>query len=108
MFCSNTVLPVRGGAPITLLDTTGLVHEAWLRLAGNEGTPVHDRGFFLESYQAKRYAAAGIHDEFIQDNQSRSSQGVLRGLHYQIEPRAQGKLIRVIVGAVFDVVVDIE
>ena len=53
------------------------------------------RGFFLESFQAERYAAAGIEGRFVQDNHSRSAQGVLRGLHYQIE-QPQGKLVRVV------------
>ncbi|GAB6058814.1 dTDP-4-dehydrorhamnose 3,5-epimerase [Desulfonatronum parangueonense] len=64
------------------------------------------RGFFLETYQADRYAEAGIHAAFVQDNHSRSSRGVLRGLHYQIG-RPQGKLVMVTRGAVFDVAVDI-
>jgi len=64
-----------------------------------------ERGFFLETYQAKGYAAAGISAKFVQDNQSGSGQGNLRGLHYQIK-QAQGKLVRVLVGEVFDVAVD--
>lgn len=66
-----------------------------------------ERGFFLESYNAKKLAAtAGIHEHFVQDNHSRSTKNVLRGLHYQIQ-QAQGKLVRVISGEVFDVAVDI-
>lgn len=66
-----------------------------------------ERGFFLESYNAKTLAeAAGITENFVQDNHSRSSKNVLRGLHYQIQ-QAQGKLVRVISGEVFDVAVDI-
>lgn len=66
-----------------------------------------DRGFFLESYNGKAFAdKAGITEPFVQDNHSCSSQNVLRGLHYQIE-HAQGKLIRAIAGAIFDVAVDI-
>jgi dTDP-4-dehydrorhamnose 3,5-epimerase len=66
-----------------------------------------DRGFFFESYNAKRFAElTGITAEFVQDNHSRSSKGVLRGLHYQIQ-QAQGKLVRASAGAVFDVAVDI-
>jgi len=65
-----------------------------------------ERGFFLESYQKERFAAAGIPFEFVQDNHSLSRKGVLRGLHYQIR-QAQGKLVRVIAGEVFDVAVDI-
>ncbi|TRW17955.1 dTDP-4-dehydrorhamnose 3,5-epimerase [Glacieibacterium frigidum] len=65
-----------------------------------------DRGFFLESWNATTFADIGIDAAFVQDNHSRSAKGVLRGLHYQIvEP--QGKLVRVVAGAVFDVAVDI-
>jgi dTDP-4-dehydrorhamnose 3,5-epimerase len=63
------------------------------------------RGFFLESYNRRAFAEAGIDVEFVQDNHSRSARGVLRGLHYQIE-HAQGKLVRVISGEVYDVAVD--
>ena len=66
------------------------------------------RGFFLESFRQDLFnVATGTCYEFIQDNHSRSSKGVLRGLHYQLPPRAQGKLVRVTSGAVFDVAVDI-
>ncbi len=65
-----------------------------------------DRGFFMEVFQARRFNDAGIHAEFVQDNHSGSSQGILRGLHYQIR-HVQGKLVRVIVGEVFDVAVDL-
>ena len=64
------------------------------------------RGFFLESYNEREFANAGIAEKFVQDNHSRSAKGVLRGLHYQ-HPRAQGKLVRVVHGAIFDVAVDI-
>ena len=65
-----------------------------------------DRGFFLESWNARAFADAGIDAAFVQDNHSRSARHVLRGLHYQIvEP--QGKLVRVVSGAVFDVAVDL-
>jgi len=64
------------------------------------------RGFFLESYNRRALVEIGIQHEFVQDNHSRSVRGVLRGLHYQIK-RAQGKLVRVSNGAVFDVAVDI-
>lgn len=64
------------------------------------------RGFFLESWNAARYAEAGIIAPFVQDNHSGSARHVLRGLHYQLR-RPQGKLVRVIAGAVFDVAVDI-
>lgn len=66
-----------------------------------------ERGFFLETFQAERYKeAAGIDLPFVQDNHSRSSRGVLRGLHYQVN-KPQGKLVRVVAGEVFDVAVDI-
>ena len=66
-----------------------------------------DRGFFYESFNQARFeAAVGYKVDFVQDNHSKSSQGVLRGLHYQIE-QAQGKLVRVAQGEVFDVAVDI-
>ena len=66
-----------------------------------------ERGFFMESYNEKRFAeATGERPTFVQDNHSRSAKNVLRGLHYQIK-QAQGKLVRVISGEVFDVVVDI-
>jgi dTDP-4-dehydrorhamnose 3,5-epimerase len=64
------------------------------------------RGFFLESWETRKFAAAGIGARFVQDNHSRSGRHTLRGLHYQIE-QAQGKLVRVVAGSVFDVVVDI-
>ncbi len=64
------------------------------------------RGFFLESYHARRFAEHGITGRFVQDNHSRSGYAVLRGLHYQLE-HPQGKLIRVVSGSVFDVAVDI-
>lgn len=65
-----------------------------------------ERGFFLEQFQAKRYEEAGIAGPWTQENLSRSSKGTLRGLHFQ-EPNAQGKLVTVIAGSVFDAVVDI-
>ena len=64
------------------------------------------RGFFLETYHAEKYRAGGIPDVFVQDNQSRSAVGTLRGLHLQLG-RPQGKLIRVIEGEIFDVAVDV-
>ena len=64
------------------------------------------RGFFFESYHADRYAAAGLPARFVQDNNSCSAPGTLRGLHYQLH-RAQGKLIRAVRGSIFDVAVDI-
>jgi dTDP-4-dehydrorhamnose 3,5-epimerase len=65
------------------------------------------RGYFYESYNEKSFAAEGIHLKFVQDNQSKSSYGVIRGLHYQAEPHAQTKLVRALSGMIFDVVVDI-
>ncbi|HET7039963.1 MAG TPA: dTDP-4-dehydrorhamnose 3,5-epimerase family protein, partial [Gemmatimonadales bacterium] len=64
------------------------------------------RGFFLETYSERRYADAGVAGPFVQDNHSRSAADVLRGLHFQVR-RPQGKLIRCVTGAVFDVAVDI-
>ena len=67
-----------------------------------------DRGFFIESYNQQRFEEAiGYAVNFVQDNHSKSAKGVLRGLHYQLPPKAQGKLVRVIQGEVFDVAVDI-
>jgi dTDP-4-dehydrorhamnose 3,5-epimerase len=66
-----------------------------------------ERGFFLESFQAKKFAEAGLPDRFVQQNRSRSAKGVLRGLHYQLPPHAQGKLVHVAAGEVFDVAVDV-
>jgi dTDP-4-dehydrorhamnose 3,5-epimerase len=65
-----------------------------------------ERGFFFESWNADSFAGAGLDLTFVQDNQSRSQKGVLRGMHFQ-NPGAQGKLVRVTRGAVFDVVVDL-
>lgn len=65
-----------------------------------------ERGFFMETYQAKKFAEAGLPTSYVQDNHSRSCQGTLRGLHYQVR-QAQGKLVRVIIGEVYDVAVDI-
>jgi len=67
-----------------------------------------DRGFFFESFNEKVFIeAVGERYQFVQDNHSRSTQGVLRGLHYQSPPNSQGKLVRVVAGEVFDVAVDI-
>lgn len=66
-----------------------------------------ERGFFMESYNEPRYKEMGINGDFIQDNLSQSKKGVLRGLHYQAPPFAQGKLVSVLKGAVLDVAVDI-
>jgi dTDP-4-dehydrorhamnose 3,5-epimerase len=66
------------------------------------------RGFFLESYNRRTFAeATGVDVEFVQDNHSRSAKGVLRGMHLQTAPHAQGKLVRVAAGRVFDVVADV-
>ena len=67
---------------------------------------IDSRGFFLETFQTERYAAAGIVGPFVQDNFSRSSEGTLRGLHFQ-QPSAQGKLVQVLHGSIWDVAVDI-
>jgi dTDP-4-dehydrorhamnose 3,5-epimerase len=64
------------------------------------------RGFFAETWEARKFAAAGIDAGFVQDNHSRSARGVLRGLHYQLE-QPQGKLVRVAAGEVYDVAVDL-
>lgn len=66
-----------------------------------------DRGYFLESFHAGRYKELGMDAGFIQDNESKSVRGVIRGLHYQLAPHAQAKLVRVIDGSVFDVAVDL-
>ena len=65
------------------------------------------RGYFFESFNLKTYEAEGIDINFVQDNQSSSQHGVIRGLHYQLNPHAQVKLIRVLVGKILDVAVDI-
>lgn len=66
-----------------------------------------ERGFFMETYKYSEFANFGIEERFVQDNHSRSRKGVLRGLHYQNPPGAQGKLVRAVAGEVFDVAVDI-
>ena len=65
------------------------------------------RGFFAETWKESDFRAAGIPGPFVQDNHARSARGVLRGLHYQLPPRPQGKLIRIVRGEVFDVGVDL-
>jgi dTDP-4-dehydrorhamnose 3,5-epimerase len=65
-----------------------------------------ERGFFMETFHQERFESVGLPSKFVQDNHSRSSKGVLRGLHYQY-PQWQGKLVRVLSGAIFDVAVDI-
>lgn len=66
-----------------------------------------DRGYFFESYNEKTFSAEGIEIKLVQDNQAKSSYGVIRGLHYQLNPYAQTKLIRVLSGNILDVAVDI-
>lgn len=66
-----------------------------------------ERGHFLETYSAVKYAELGMPESFVQDNESFSHRLVLRGLHFQVPPHAQGKLIRVVRGSIFDVAVDI-
>lgn len=67
-----------------------------------------DRGYFFESFNQQRFnEATGLDLQFVQDNHSKSAKNVLRGLHYQLPPKAQGKLVRAVAGEVFDVAVDI-
>ncbi len=66
-----------------------------------------DRGYFFETYQFDRYLEAGIALPFVQDNESKSVRGVVRGLHYQLNPFAQAKLVRVVLGTVYDVALDL-
>ena len=66
-----------------------------------------ERGFFMESYKYSEFSAFGIKERFVQHNHSRSVKGVLRGLHFQKNSKAQGKLVRVVVGEIFDVAVDL-
>lgn len=66
-----------------------------------------ERGYFYEAYNERTYNAAGINNHFVQDNESQSSYGVIRGLHYQLHPHAQAKLIRVLEGEILDVAVDL-
>ncbi len=68
---------------------------------------IDDRGFFIETYKESDFYANGIPHAFVQDNHSKSAKGVLRGLHYQLPPKAQGKLIRVVRGIIWDVALDI-
>jgi dTDP-4-dehydrorhamnose 3,5-epimerase len=65
------------------------------------------RGFFMESYKKSDFVTAGITGEFMQDNHSKSTKGVLRGLHYQLSPKPQAKIVRCPKGKIFDVAVDI-
>jgi dTDP-4-dehydrorhamnose 3,5-epimerase len=66
-----------------------------------------DRGFFMETYKRSEFAAHGIDETFVQCNQSKSARGTLRGLHYQRNPKAQGKLVRALSGTIYDVAVDL-
>jgi dTDP-4-dehydrorhamnose 3,5-epimerase len=66
-----------------------------------------DRGLFMETYKRSDFAAHGIDETFVQCNQSKSTRGTLRGLHYQMNPKAQGKLVRSLSGEIYDVVVDL-
>src|SRR5215470_4559165 len=66
-----------------------------------------ERGFFLETYKHSEFASNGIEERFVQENHSHSLRRTLRGLHYQKHPKAQSKIVRVVVGAIFDVIVDI-
>ncbi len=66
-----------------------------------------ERGFFLESYKKSDFQKNGISQEFVQDNHSKSARNVLRGLHFQMMPKPQGKLVRVINGSVYDIIVDL-
>ena len=84
----------------TELDLPGLVLV-------EESRHVDPRGFFAETYRESTFRSRGITGPFVQDNHARSTRGVLRGLHYQLPPRAQGKLIRVVEGDIFDVAVDL-
>jgi len=65
------------------------------------------RGYFIESFHNQRYFDAGIKAQFIQDNESKSGRGVVRGLHYQLNPFSQAKLVRVVYGVVYDVAIDL-
>ncbi|RYY54254.1 MAG: dTDP-4-dehydrorhamnose 3,5-epimerase [Chitinophagaceae bacterium] len=86
--------------PFSITDLPGLlVYEP--RVFGD------NRGYFFESYNEQVFAQQGVHTRFVQDNQSHSTYGVIRGLHYQLNPNAQAKLIRVLSGRILDVVVDI-
>jgi dTDP-4-dehydrorhamnose 3,5-epimerase len=85
-----------------------ITHTPILGLKVIEPTVKKDnRGYFMEVYQQEKLSQAGIHYHFVQDNQSYSKQGTIRGLHYQLNPSAQAKLIRVVLGEIWDVAVDI-
>jgi dTDP-4-dehydrorhamnose 3,5-epimerase len=85
-----------------------IIKTAFPGLVIFEPTVIKDsRGYFFESYNEKLFEANGIQARFVQDNQSKSSYGVIRGLHYQLNPYAQTKLVRALSGIILDVVVDI-
>jgi dTDP-4-dehydrorhamnose 3,5-epimerase len=85
-----------------------IIKTAFPGLVIFEPTVIKDsRGYFFESYSERVFHAEGITDRFVQDNQSKSSFGVIRGLHYQLNPHAQTKLVRVLTGKILDVAVDI-
>ena len=71
------------------------------------GVARDERGFFSEAYSSRVWTDAGFHETFLQDNISLSAKGTLRGLHYQLRPAEQGKMVRCLAGAVYDVAVDI-
>ena len=88
--------------PVTLRPT-----EIESVLEVRTGVVKDDRGFFSESYSRTMWHEAGFDEVFVQDNLSKSRRGTLRGMHYQIEPHAMGKLVRCVQGSVFDVAVDL-
>lgn len=88
--------------PVTLKPT-----EIESVLEVHTGVIADDRGFFSECYSQVMWAEAGFEEVFLQDNLSKSQRGTLRGMHYQIEPHAMGKLVRCLQGAVFDVAIDL-
>jgi len=89
---------------MTMLKRPTGIHDAWLL----EPRVFRDsRGYFLETWNREAFAAAGMSSDFVQDNHSRSRRHVLRGLHYQVGGEAQGKLVWVTRGKVFDVIVDL-
>lgn len=90
------------------LKNMPIIETAFPGLIIFEPTVIKDsRGYFFESYNEKLFDANGITTRFVQDNQSKSSYGVIRGLHYQLNPHAQTKLVRVLSGSIMDVAVDI-
>jgi dTDP-4-dehydrorhamnose 3,5-epimerase len=106
---TNGCMPRRAGAYIYLKRKEMKASKATIEsILIIEPTILADaRGFFMETYKKSTFRKLGINDDFVQDNHSQSSRGVLRGLHYQLNPHAQGKLVRVVRGEVFDVAVDL-